>query len=368
MASEELYGGEGAMRLSPPQKKKKRKKRKSFKQKVRELFPQKGDNVFEVIRKMVFLLSMVVFLVCLFLIGKYFWENYQNSLVVQEVQEIHDRVPEPKHEEKKKQIVQERYTLLESAKALLAVNPDVVGYLSIPNEPRIAYPVMQRRNEIDGNFYYLDKNINGEYAKAGSIFMDYRDYFDYMVENLDENGNPDGTYRRAAENSDNLVIYGHNMHDFSMFGALKYYINDETYYDEHPIIELESNFIQYKYKVFGMMVVDVEDTTDTQFEYWNIIDFKTEQEFYDYVNEVKRRTIRSTGVDVKYGDKLLTLSTCNSTVDNGRLVVCARLVRDGEDLTEGCTSTPNPNIKWSNSYYKWHKNTYDPNAEFIPYG
>ena len=366
MANEELYG-----ELNPvkPPHKKRRRKRKSLGQKLADLFPQKGDSAFEVIRKLIFMLSLLVFIICLVLIGKYFWENHQNAVVVQEVKEIHDKVAETKPEEEKKQeIVEERYTLLESAKALLAVNPDVVGYLNIPNEERISYPVLQRRNETDGNLYYLDKNINLEYAKAGSIFMDYRDYFDDMIENLDENGNPDGTYRRAADNSDNLVIYGHNMHDFSMFGALKYYINEEGYYENHAIIELESNFIQYKYKVFGMMVVDVEDTTETQFEYWNVIDFKDKTEFYDYVNEIKRRTIRLTDVDVKYGDKLLTLSTCSGAVDNGRLVVCARLLREGEDLYEGCTSTPNPNVKWSNSYYRWHKNTYDPDAEFIPYG
>ena len=72
--------------------------------------------------------------------------------------------------------------------------------------------------------------------------------------------------------------------------------------------------------------------------------------------------------DVKYGDQLVTLSTCNSTFTEGRLVVFARMLRDGESLEEGTTSIANPNIKWPNSYYKWHKNTYNPDAEFIPYG
>ena len=108
---------------------------------------------------MTFLASSVVFVVCLFLIGKYFWENHENAKVTTETQEIHDRVPEPPHEEKKKQAVEERYEMLESAKSLLAENKDVVGYISIPNEPRIAYPVLQRKNPVDGNLYYLDKTI-----------------------------------------------------------------------------------------------------------------------------------------------------------------------------------------------------------------
>ncbi|MBQ8079890.1 MAG: hypothetical protein IJ236_08050, partial [Oscillospiraceae bacterium] len=101
---------------------------------------------------------------------------------------------------------------------------------------------------------------------------------------------------------------------------------------------------------------------------WNTLDFDDEQQFYDYVNEIKRRTVRLTDVDIAYGDQLLTLSTCNSTFTEGRLVVFARLLRDGESLEEGTTSVANPNIKWPNSYYKWHKNTYDPDAEFVPYG
>lgn len=364
MADEEQYQPSD----EKPKKRRRRRKRRSLAKRIADLFPQKGDNIFEVLRKMTFLASSVVFVVCLVLIGKYFWENHENAKVTMETQEIHDRVPEPPHEEKKKQAVEERYEMLESAKSLLAENKDVVGYISIPNEPRVAYPVLQRRNPLDGNMFYLDKNIHLEYARAGSIFMDYRNYFDDMLENTDENGNPDGTYRRAADNSDNLIIYGHNMHDYSMFGSLKYYTNDESYYDAHPIVELESNYMKYQYKIFAMIIVDVEDQTETQFEYWNAIDFENEQEFYDYVNEIKRRTIRLTDVDVKYGDHLLTLSTCNSTFNDGRLVVFARLLRDKEDLMEGCTSVPNPNVKWSNSYYRWHKNVYDPNAEFIPYG
>jgi len=353
-------------------KKKKRRKRRTLAQRIAGLFPQQGDSVFEVFRKMTFLASSMVFIVCLVLIGKYFWENHQNALVAEETQRIHDSVIEPERKLPRETTPEgepeERYELLASARNLLAVNKDVVGYISIPNEPKIAYPVLQRKNDEDGNSYYLDKNINLEYARAGSIFMDYRDYFDNMVENLDEGGNPDGTYKRTFPNSQNIIIYGHNMHDYSMFGALKYYTNNESYYDNHPIVELESNYMKYKYKIFGMIIVDVEDDTETRFDYWNTLNFKDETDFYNYVNEIKRRTIRLTNVDVTYGDQLLTLSTCNSTFNDGRLVVFARLLREDEDLYEGCTSVANPNVKWSNSYYRWHKNAYDPNAEFIPYG
>ena len=335
-------------------KKKKRRKRRTLGQRIAGLFPQQGDSFFEVIRKMVFLFSSTVFMVCICLIGKYFWENYQNQETYDIVRRVYYESPK---DEQPKEDGYEYYELLDSAKALLGINNDTVGFINVVNEPKISYPVVQRKNEIDGNEYYLDKDFNRNPARAGAIFMDYRNYFDYIINGI-----------RQLDNSQNLIIYGHNMHDYSMFGALKYYTNYENYYDEHPIIELNSNYMTYQYKVFGMIIVDVEDDTETRFDYWNTLNFKDETEFYNYVNEIKRRTVRLTNVDVKYGDQLLTLSTCNSTFSDGRLVVFARLLREGEELYAGCTSTANPNIKWPNSYYKWHKNTYDPDAEFIPYG
>ncbi|MDE5883641.1 MAG: class B sortase, partial [Oscillospiraceae bacterium] len=351
-------------------KKRRKKKKKSHGRKFPSLFPKQGDSFGEALRKMVFLVSSTVFVVCLFLIGQYFWDNYQARQINDPIRLKYEKLTE----EETKPVVNEEYQMLDAAKSMLELNSDVIGYIHIPNKTGeedpypISYPVVQRRNALDGNEYYLDKNINREQARSGAIFMDYRNFFDYMIPNEDENGNPLETYKRVAENSQNLIIYGHNMHDFSMFGSLKSYINTNDYYENHAIVELNSNFLQYKYKVFGMIVVDVDDQTDTKFEYWNTINFKDKKEFYDYVNEVKRRTIRLTDVDVTYGDQILTLSTCNSTFNEGRLVVFARLLRDGEDLYEGCTSRENPNVKWSNSYYKWHKNTYDPDAEFVPYG
>ncbi len=348
------------------QKKSKSKKKKSTKQKrsfgaaVRSLFPQKGDGVLEVIRKFVFLSSSAVFVICLCLIGDYFWENYKNAQLAEEMQVIYysSRLDSDEEEETiPEDLAYEYYAMLPGAENLLEEVPDLVGWISIPGT-RINYPIVQKGAEDGANDYYLNRNIYGEEAKAGSIFLDFRNNLDRVV---------DG--KKQVENSTNLIVYGHNMHDYSMFGGLKHFSNDANYYSEHPIVELNSNYRKYQYKIFGMIIVDINDETETRFDYWNQLDFADERAFYDYVNEIKRRTIRLTDVDVQYGDQLLTLSTCNSTFSNGRLVVFARLVREGEDPITGTeTSTKNPNIKWPNSYYRWHKNTYDPDAEFIPYG
>jgi sortase B len=144
------------------------------------------------------------------------------------------------------------------------------------------------------------------------------------------------------------------MLDESMFGSLRRYQTDDSYYEQHPLILLNSNYEEYVYKIYGYFIADAVDTSDTRFEYWNEINFADETAFYDYVNEVKRRTLRL---------------TCNGTFDNARLVICARRLRDGEDAYEGTTgSTLNSNIKWPTVYYNWNNDTYDPNAEFVPYG
>ena len=78
-------------------------------------------------------------------------------------------------------------------------------------------------------------------------------------------------------------------------------------------------------------------------------------------------------MDVKYGDQLLTLSTCNTTLadeERGRIIIMARRVREDEDPIAGTQdSVRNPNIKWPNLYYENHSDArYDPNAPFEPYG
>ena len=337
----------------PSDKKAKKKQKLTVKGCLLTLIPHKGDSVSEIIRKCVFLVAIVAFSVCSCIILDYVFDNAHTQKVYEELMEDYKPVvqEEPPQEEL------EYWPLLEGAKNLLAVNKDVVGVIEIPGTD-IFYPVLQ----ADNNEKYLDKNIKGEDAKAGAIFMDYRNNFDRT-----DNGHP------TEPNSQNLIIYGHNMENGMMFGTLKQYRNNVHYYGEHPIINLNSNYKCYKYKIFAFFIVDANDTTDTYFDYWNKINFNDEQDFYYFVNEAKRRTIRLNDVDVKYGDPLLTLSTCNGIFGEdagGRLVVLARQLREGEDELEGTqNSIANPNIKWPSIYYRYNKKEkYDPDAEFVPYG
>ena len=338
--------------------------KQTFGQKVCDLFPHRGDPGGEIVRKSIFLLSAAVFLVCVVMIVLYFVDILKSQAIYEDIgSSYHARLPEkvvesePDHEDSEEP-AEKIYTLLPGAEELLAINDEVVGWITIP-DTKVDYPVLRHENDTPGEEYYLYRNVQKEESKPGSIFLDYRCNFDMVGK--------DGTLE--VPNSDNLIIYGHNMRDLSMFGTLKYYRTEDLYYSMHPIIELNSNYETYQYKIFAYFVADADDTTDTRFDYWNKIDFANEDEFYDYVNEVKRRTLRLTNVDVQYGDHLLTLSTCNNVFDTARLVVVARQLREGEDPYTGTGgSKPNPNIKWPNVYYAWNKNTYDPNGEFEPYG
>lgn len=347
--------------VKKPAKKKKKKKKKTFGKRLLGMLPQKGDGLGERIRKIIFLGSVVAIVTCGYIVGDYYYELWASRHKTQDLMEMYDGFGEQdalKEEEEGSGEVRVRYMgMLDGARKLWEQNHDIVGVISIPDTP-VNNPVMQSED----NTKYLNRKFDLSENRAGEIFLDYRNHFD----EVDDEGYV------TEKNSDNLVIYGHNMLDEQMFGSLKYYQWREDYYGQHPVINLSSNYENYKYKIFAFFILDADDETDTKFDCWNDLDFNDEKEFYDFVNEAKKRTLRLNNVDVKYGDPLITLSTCNTTIpkERGRLIIMARRVRDGEDPYEGTQdSRPNPNIKWPTMYYDEHPDEkYDPNGEFVPYG
>lgn len=326
-----------------------------FEEAVRSLVPCRGDCAAQVIRKVVFLASVIIFTICLFMVVDYYWGNHKNQQLGGDLQKIYSEAENSVVSVADESSAAEVWTLKEGAKKLLERNSDVIGYINIPDTV-ISYPVVQRRKE-DGNEYYMDKNIDLQEEKAGTIFLDWRNYFDYVVDGV-----------KVLDNSANLVIYGHDMKDRSMFGSLQDYMDVDGFYSEHPIIELSSNYKTYQYKIFAYFIVDADDETETKFDCWNTLDFNGEDDFYEYVNNARKRALTLNNVDVRYGDQLLTLQTCNGMFSSARLFVMARLVRDGEDPYAGTDSVrANDNILWPSIYYEWNEETYDPDADFEGY-
>lgn len=196
-------------------------------------------------------------------------------------------------------------------------NPDVVGYLEIEGTD-FSYPVVQYTD----NEYYLRRGFDGEENENGTPFVDYR------------------TNLRTTQNT---IVYGHNMRTGTMFETLLQY-RDMNFYKEHPVLEFDSVFELGEYKVFGMFVANTRPEDGPIFDYLNFLD-GTEETFMDYVENVRERSLITTGVDVQPGDRLITLSTCSYEFTEARFVVVARKVRDGEDPEVDISKaykTPNP--------------------------
>ena len=350
-------------------KKKKKSKRKpfSFVDVLKYIFPWRGDSWLEAVRKLVFVAAMSVFSVCLFLIGDYYYGLYKDRKAYGSIQDIYYETRRNRHagEEDTAPIsgegwVTEYLEYNELAEKFLKQNPDYIGWVSIENTP-VSYPVVQKKSidsSVNTNDYYLNRTFFQTESKSGSIFMDFRCVFDDVFDHI-----------RVAPNSENLLIYGHNMLNESMFGSLRNYMRDKNYYSKHPIITLSSLYKTYSYKIFAVFIVDGEDyTSPYAFNCWNTLNFSDESDFYDYVNKAKMRNIISNDVDVTYGDQLVTLYTCNTLIDNGKLIVMGRMVRPGEDPLEGTENGRlNDNVLYPTAYYRNHKETFDP-EKFVPYG
>lgn len=158
-------------------------------------------------------------------------------------------------------------------------NADVVAWLKV-NGTNIETTVVKTTD----NDYYLTHNFNKEYNSAGWIFADYKNKVD-------------GTDK-------NLVIYGHNMRDDSMFGSLKWVINEDWYNNEdNKYITLITENETQVYEVFSVYQIEKED-------YYIQTSFDTEIEFNTFVETIKKRSKKDFNVDVNKEDTVLTLSTC----------------------------------------------------------
>ena len=184
--------------------------------------------------------------------------------------------------------------------ALKDQNSDFMGWISIEGTS-LDFPVMYAPNNKD---YYLKHDFKHQYS-------------DYGVPYLDEK-----TTIGANAQSNNLIVYGHNMKTGTIFGCLTEY-KKAAYYQEHPYIEFDTLYGDAKYEVFAAFAIDV--VQDTSFVYNQYVDMD-EDTYNDYVAEVIRRSDVDSGIRPEYGEQLLTLSTCEYSSANGRYVVVARKV------------------------------------------
>ena len=180
-----------------------------------------------------------------------------------------------------------------------ALNPHMVGWLQIEGT-RVDYPVMHTPE--DGE-YYLYKDFYGKYSSHGCLFIEKRCDVDRP--------------------SDNITIYGHNMKDGSMFAPILSY-RTKSFWQEHRYIYFDTLNERHTYEVFAVFTAVA--TKGTGFAYHQFIDAYDQAEFDEFVQKCLEKSIYDTGIHPVYGEKLITLSTCEYSQKNGRFVVVARRV------------------------------------------
>ena len=123
--------------------------------------------------------------------------------------------------------------------------------------------------------------------------------------------------------SDNIIIYGHNMQNKSMFNELTNY-KSRHFYEKHKNIIIDTVLEHREYEVIAVFKTVAYESNS--FEYYYFVNASTEDDYRAYIEKCKALSLYDTGIDAKYGDKLITLSTCEYSQDNGRFVVVAKLV------------------------------------------
>ena len=195
-------------------------------------------------------------------------------------------------------VVEENENAENKYAALYQQNRDFVGWISIPFT-RIDYPVVQSKSNPD---YYLNHNFKKEYSRFGVPFVQ---------ENCD------------IETSDNIIIYGHNMRNKTMFNDLLKY-EDRDFYTEHKLIYFDTLNSERVYEIIA--VYKTVANSGSGFAFNDFVNMDDEKEFDMFIDKSKSLALDETGISADYGDKLLTLCTCEYSRDNGRLVVLAKKV------------------------------------------
>mgnify|MGYP004467953209 FL=1 len=178
-------------------------------------------------------------------------------------------------------------------------NNDIVGILS-NSDDTLNEIVMQSTD----NDYYLEHTVYHESNWRGQTFLDYRN---------------------DINNSDKLIIYGHNSNYYNLpFKVLENYYN-KSYYDENKYLYLQTNLNKYKYEIFSVYV-EVSD-----WDYYNKMKFNTKDEYYNHILKLKNKSMYDTDVLVNEDDKILIIQTCStkkeySNYENKFLLIIAKRV------------------------------------------
>lgn len=252
-------------------------------------------------RKQILCFALAIFCFCVaifcgfLLVEQQHAKNVQHDIFselappVETVEHEESAVPE---EEKENNM---ELLLLTHYRELAKENSDMVGWIRI-DDTTVNYPVMQTPDRFN---YYLRRNFQKEYSNLGTP---------YAQEDC------------IIGESDNIVIYGHHMLDGGMFSDLELY-KEEDFWREHPMIHFDTLDEIAEYEVMAVIVTTIYQPDSFECHAYTNCNALT---FEKYVSECLSRSLYDTGVTAEYGDKLITLSTCEYSHEYGRLLVVAK--------------------------------------------
>lgn len=244
--------------------------------------------------------------------------------------------------------------ILEKYKAIYSLNPDVIGWLKMPNTSIDTVIVQGKDNSLylKTDFYGIRTYEN----RYGNAFLDYRD--------------------EKTELSQNSIIYGHTTETprQQVFCDLNKY-EDYKFFIKNPIIEYDTLYADYEWKVFATFVSSTNKGDDNGYFFYYIPTEISASKFSGFLDQINQRSLYFTGVDVNENDKILTLSTCSylnnfsGRVVDTRLVVVARLLREGESKEIDVSKVKdNPNYRRPQVWYNHFglKNPYANSENWHP--
>lgn len=185
-------------------------------------------------------------------------------------------------------------------------NSDIIGWLEYPGIRDIDLPVVQRDNS-----FYMTHDYLGKKNVSGSIFAEQLNSF--------------------SPRDENLVLYGHNIKNGTMFGKL-YRLTDPGLFRAHPFVYLETPIVREAYIPYAIAFVDDAPESDRYFPI-AMLNYSSENELMSYTQQLQERSSVQFPVEVSGEDHLLTLVTCHGASDTERLVLGLRAVRPTEDLS-----------------------------------
>ena len=245
-------------------------------------------------KKIILILITIIFITCIIYISVYFYNSYKDK-------NINDNILNNVNVDSTK-ITEQKTERMLQLEELQKENSEIIGWLEIEGT-NINYPVLQGKD----NEFYMKNNYKKEKSKNGSIFLDKSYNWDIP--------------------SSNLLLYGHNNKNGTMFQELLKY-KKEDFYKEHTKIKFTTNKEDSVYEIMSVFYSRVYYKNEKNvFRYYYFVNAENEQEYNDFVNNAKKASIYDTGITAEYGEQLLTLSTCSYHTEDGRFVVVAKKLR-----------------------------------------